>query len=129
VKKTTQELRDERARQLDIIDDVLKTAAEAKRSLTDEERATHDDAVAAIETPETGLDAEIARALIEDGDILRSGSAEARRNRYAVPNINTKGAYSVGAGVTRDLDELLWAQPPKRSAAATASQPSRSSRW
>jgi HK97 family phage major capsid protein len=106
--KTVQELMDERARHLDVIDDVINTAKEAKRSLTDDERERHDAAVAAIEG-EGGLDAEIARAEVEAADGERLAAHELRRSRYDVPNINVRGNESVGAGVTRSLDSLLWA--------------------
>lgn len=107
---TVQELRDERARQLDIIDEVLRTAREdGNRPLTDEERTRHDDAVTAIEAPETGLEAQIVRAEVAEGDAARHTAHEARRSRYAVPNVNVNGNRSVGADVTRNLDDLLWA--------------------
>jgi HK97 family phage major capsid protein len=106
--KTKQELLDERARLLNIIDDVLNTAKEAQRALTPEERTRHDEAVAELEG-EDGLDAQIVRATEEEGDISRAAAHEARRSRFDVPNINVKGNHSVGAGVTRSLDALLWA--------------------
>lgn len=105
--KKKQELIDERARHLDTIDEILRAVKE-RGSWTDEDRATHDTAVTAIEGDE-GLDAEIARATIEDADNDRVEGRELRRSRYAVPNINVKGSDSVGAGVTRDLDEILCA--------------------
>lgn len=106
---TIQELRDQRARQLDIIDDVLRTAREAGRTtLTDEERTRHDEAVAAIEGDD-GLDALIVRATVDAADGERFAAHEARRSRFDVPNVNVRGGNAVGAGVTRNLDELLWA--------------------
>lgn len=103
--KTLQELQDERARALNIIDEVLATAKEANRSLTADERVRHDDAVKVYDD----LSADIVRAQEAEGDIARSEAAEVRRSRYAVPAINVKGSESVGADVTRNLDHLLWA--------------------
>ncbi len=107
--KTKQELIDARVEQLNIIDDIIRTAKEANRPLTDDERTRHDAAVAAIEDPKTGLDAEIVRASTEEADAERVAAHEVRRSRYAVPMVNVKSAESVGAGVTRNLDALLWA--------------------
>lgn len=106
--KTLQELKDERARLLDVIDDVIRTATEEARPLTDEERARHDEAVRTIEGPE-GLDADIVRTAAAAEDDARIAGAEVRRSRYAVPNINVHGSSAVGSDVTRNLDELLWA--------------------
>ena len=107
--QTLQELQDERARALNIIDEILATAKEANRSLTADERVRHDDAVKVYDD----RSADIVRTQEAEGDIARSEAAEVRRNRYSVPAINVKGSSSVGAGVTRDLDELLWATGDK----------------
>ena len=114
--KTKQELIDERAKALNVIDDILRTAKEAGRGLTDDERALHDTTVNLIEGDD-GLDAQIVRATIEEGDIARHTAGDARRNRYDVPNINVRAADSTGAGVTRNLDALLWATADKVTAA------------
>lgn len=106
--KTKKELLDERAQQLNVIDDVIRTAKEAGRGWTDEERAKHDAAVALVEG-EGGLDDQIARSAVAEGDESREAAHEARRSRYDVPNINVAGTHSVGADVTRNLDSLLWA--------------------
>lgn len=102
---TITDLRDERAGLLDQIDDILNTAREAERSLTDEERAKHDELVAQVEG-EDGLDAQIARAEVEAEDEDRYSGAEVRRAKYATVNVNT-AATPVHA--TRSLDEILWA--------------------
>lgn len=116
MKPTKQELIDARALKLNAIDDIIKTAKEAKRSLTDDERVQHDALVDEIEGPANtdgirsgGLDGEIARATAEQGDTDRFDGQEIRRARYAVPNINVNGNNTVGADVTRNLDQLLWA--------------------
>lgn len=106
--KTKKELLDERARQLDIIDDVIRTAKEQGRPFTDDERVRHDEAVAAIEG-DAGLDEMIARASVEEDDAERVAAHDVRRARYAVPNVNVKAGASVGGDVTRNLDALLWA--------------------
>ena len=103
--KTKQMLIDERAKQLDIIDDIIRTATEAARPLTEAERATHDAAVAAIEGTD-GLDSQITRASEVEGDAVRVAAHEARRSHYAVPHINT-GGEAVRSG--HNLDALLWA--------------------
>lgn len=105
---TKQELLDARAQQLNVIDDILKTAKEANRSLTPEEQANHDIAVALIEG-ETGFDAEIARCITAENDSARSNAQEIRRTRYASVNVAVNGNHSVGAGITRNLDDLYWA--------------------
>ncbi len=105
--KTLAELRDERARALTAIDDIIRSAKAANRtSLTEEERVRHDELVASIEGAD-GLDAEIARAAAAEGDIVRFESADARRSRYQTVNTNTGAASSVQRG--RDLNEILWA--------------------
>lgn len=102
--KTLQELIDERAKIYDAIDVIIDTVKEAQRSFTDEERVEHD---ALVVEAEAASDAIRAYGLDAD-DALRLAGPEARRS-IPVPNINVRGANSVGAGVTRDLNELLWA--------------------
>lgn len=103
-----QDLIDARARKLDEIDVIIQTAAEAKRSLSDDERAKHDALVAEVEGDE-GLDVAIRNARAAEGDAVRTANQEARRSAsFPVPNIAVKGASSVGADVTRNLDALLW---------------------
>lgn len=98
------DLRDERAKLLDEIDDILNTAREASRSvLEDDERSRHDAAVARVDE----LDAAIAEAEIARADADRFDGAEARRARYTSVNVNTASTPSVTA--TRSLDEVLWA--------------------
>lgn len=95
-----QALRDQRARQLDTIDDVLRTAQlDGGRSLTPAERQRHDTAVATADA----LEDAIRTAGAEPGAISRS--------RFDAPNVNVHGSYSPGAGreATRSLDALLWA--------------------
>lgn len=106
--KTKQELIDERAVQLNVIDDIIRTATAAGRNLSDDERARHDAAVALVEGPD-GYDVQITRAAETEGDAARAAEQEIRRNRYAVPNVNVKGDSAPGADVTRNLDALLWA--------------------
>jgi HK97 family phage major capsid protein len=107
--RTLQELQDERARLLNVIDDVIRTAqADGGRALTDDERTRHDDAVTALEGPD-GVDAQIVIRTAEAGDADRAAAHIARSARFNVPNVNVRGNESVGAGVTRDLDEILWA--------------------
>ena len=106
--RTLEELRNERARLLDQIDDILDTARADERLLTDEERARHDDLVAQVEGPDTGLDARIAAAVAAEGDAARRSSQEARR-QVPVPNVNVRGSRSPGADTSRDLDAWLWA--------------------
>ncbi|MEV4416126.1 phage major capsid protein [Catellatospora sp. NPDC049609] len=104
--QTLQEMRDERARVLAAIDDILNTAREAGRSVLDDaERTRHDELVAQLETPETGLDALIARSEVADGDAARF-AAHATRSVTAAPMINVAGPSARGS---RSLDELLWA--------------------
>ena len=101
---TVEELERSRAQQLDIIDDCIRTARE-RGSWTDEDRARYDAAVAEAER----LDGDIRRSRIEQADAAREQSAEALRSRFHVPNVAVKGSASVGADVTRSLDEWLWA--------------------
>ena len=90
----THHFRDQRARQLDIIDDVIRTAKEQNRNPTAEEKSRHDAAV----------------ILFEHYDELeRSAGTSARSGSFPVPNVNVRGSDSVGADVTRNLDSILWA--------------------
>jgi HK97 family phage major capsid protein len=102
--KTLLELRDERARKLTEIDDILRTAVES--GWTDDDRARHDSLVAELEGDD-GLDAQIARAEIVDADTRRVESADARRSRYMTVNVPTGGDHAVKGD--RHLDDLLWA--------------------
>lgn len=104
---TVQDLRDQRAGILNQIDDILNTAKEAGRDLTDDERTEHDKLVASIEG-EDGYDKRIAAAVTAEADAARFRNQEQRRT-IPVPNINVKGSSSVGDGVTRNLDAWLWA--------------------
>lgn len=105
---TVEALADKRAQYLNDIDVILNTAKEAKRDLTAQERVDHDAIVALIEGP-GGLDSKIAAATLAAADEARFNGQETRRAAFAVPNINVRGDKSVGAGVTRDLNALLWA--------------------
>lgn len=100
---TTQELETQRASQLDIIDDILRTAKEQERALTDDERTRHDAAVSEIDK----LDGDISRAKLADADQDRFTAAEVRRSRYSVPNVNL-GTSDALRG-SHNLDALLWA--------------------
>ena len=102
---TITDLTDERAKVLDEIDDIINTAKEASRSLTDEERARHDELVAKVEG-DGGLDEVIRSAQLDAEDSARFESAEVRRARYATVNVNTAASP---AHASRSLDELLWA--------------------
>jgi len=104
--KTKQELIDERARQLDVIDDIIRTAKEEARPFTDDERLRHDAAVAVIEGDD-GLDEQIVRTGTTEADAVRVASHEARRGRYSVPNVNV-GDNDIARG-EHNLDALLWA--------------------
>jgi HK97 family phage major capsid protein len=102
---TLTDLVDARAKALDEIDDIINTAKEAQRGLTDEERTRHDELVRSVEGDD-GYDVAIRAATLEQEDAGRIGAAEARRARYATVNVNTAGAP---AHANRTLDELLWA--------------------
>lgn len=97
------DLTDERVTALDRIDDILNTAREASRALTDDERTEHDELVTRCEQ----IDGELAEIELSRSDNERYEAAETRRRRYAVPNVNTGGAAPAHA--SRSLDELLWA--------------------
>jgi len=105
---TVEALADKRAQYLNDIDVILNTAKEARRDLTAQERVDHDAIVALIEGA-GGLDSQIAAATLAAADEARFNGQETRRAAFAVPNINVRGDKSVGAGVTRDLNALLWA--------------------
>ncbi|MEM9516034.1 MAG: phage major capsid protein [Actinomycetota bacterium] len=106
--QTIEDLRNERARVLDQIDDILNTAREDdERTLTDDERTRHDALVAQIEGDE-GLDIRIAAAVNAEADAQREQAQEARR-QVPVPNVNLRSSRTPGADVTRSLDALLWA--------------------
>lgn len=100
--RTLTELRDERARVATEMDEIVRTASDAERELTDDERARFDSLDGDFET----LTGSIQRAETLDGDVRRSDRA-AEINRMAVPNINRIGQAPAAEG--RDLDELLWA--------------------
>lgn len=100
--ETIAELRDQRARKLTEIDDIIATAKQSG-SFADAERARHDALAAEID----GLDAEIARATVAEQDTARFESAEARRSRYLTVQTNPSTDSNVRRG--RSLDELLWA--------------------
>ncbi len=99
---TLQELRDERGQVFETMDEILRTAREAERELTDEERTQFDTAQARFDELTTELDA----AVIRDGDERRSAGFNLRQ-RFAVPNVNI--ITDPPAGANRSLDELLWA--------------------
>lgn len=104
--KTKQELLDERARHLNVMDECVRATKEAGlAAMSDEDRKRFDEAKAAIET----IDTDVTRMTVEAGDAARFDELDTMRSRYNVPNINVKGDKSVGAGVTRNLDALLWA--------------------
>ena len=109
---TVQALEDQRAQFLNQIDVILDAAKEAKRDLTDQERADHDAIVEQIEG-KNGLDEQIAAAKTKAADESRYGRQQARASaNYPVPNVSVRGGDSVGANVTRDLDDMLWATSP-----------------
>lgn len=100
---TAADLRDERARVLTEIDDILETARSAGRStLDDDERTRHDDAVARHDA----LNTQIADAEVTEGDAARFEAQALRSVAYAAPAAN-QGFEPVAA--SRSLDELLWA--------------------
>lgn len=95
--------RDEAARQLNIADEVIRSAKAENRGFTDDERTRHDEAIRSYEL----LIDEADKATTEAGDAARIAAHEVRRSRFDVPNINVRGSYSVGAGVTRSLDDMF----------------------
>ena len=104
--KTKQELLDERARHLNVMDECVRATKDAGLAvMSDDDRKRFDDAKAAI----AETDAELTRMSAEEGDAARFGDLDSLRSRFNVPNVNVRGDKSVGAGVTRDLDALLWA--------------------
>ena len=98
---TITDLRDERARQLDAIDDIVRTAKDAGRGLTDDERTAIDAATARADE----LEGDIARAAVADADIVRMSAADSRRG-LPVPHVNLNRD---AVRANRSLDELLWA--------------------
>jgi HK97 family phage major capsid protein len=131
---TVQALRDQRAQFLNDIDVILDAAKEAKRDLTDQERVDHDALVASVEGEwegegptrhivKPGLDQAIAAAVAKEADTGRFSNQETRRSaNFPVPNVNVRGSGSVGANVTRDLDDMLWATAPTVMASNGRSQ-------
>ena len=107
--KTLQDLIDDRARGLDAIDDILRSAAErpeAERSLTADERADHDYLAACCDE----LSGEIARANeANENDLIRANQEIRRSWTPPVVNVNTLGGSGAPATASRSLDELLWA--------------------
>jgi HK97 family phage major capsid protein len=100
--KTVQELRDERAALLDQIDDILRTAKAEERSMTDDERSTHDGLVTQVDAADDAIRAAVA----DEGDAVRFAAQDARKAAF-VPNIAVRGASSPKGD--HDLDALLWA--------------------
>lgn len=96
------DLEAERAAALDRIDDILDTAEQAERALTDDERVEHDALAARCDT----IDGLLADMDLARSDQERHTAREARRARYSVPNVNTSPEP---AHASRSLDELLWA--------------------
>jgi len=118
---TVQELRDEKAKLLNQIDDILNTAKAAKRDLTAQERVDHDALVDQIEGEE-GLDAQITAAEVKAADDARfDRQAERHSARFPTPNVNLNRP-AVGAGVTRNLDDLLWATDENVQAGSISAQ-------
>jgi HK97 family phage major capsid protein len=116
-------LADKRAQYLNDIDVILNTAKDAKRELTPQERVDHDAIVALVEG-KGGLDEQIATAKATEADEARHAGQEARKAAFPTPNINVRGDYSVGANVTRDLDQMFWATADTvRAAQGTAAIP------
>lgn len=103
--QTIQELRDERARVLTTIDDIIATRAANGDAWTDEERTRHDEAVAQFNE----LGDEIVRAETAEGDVARV-QAHAVRSQAPVPAFNVnlnRSEFRDG----RSLDDLLWSTP------------------
>ena len=103
--RTIQDLIDDRARGLDAIDDILRSAAErpeAERSLTADERADHDYLAACCDA----LSADIARAhQANENDLVRANQEIRRGWTPPVVNVNRIGIAPPTA--SRSLDELL----------------------
>lgn len=105
------ELRDERAIELDLIDQIIGTAKEAGRDLTAEEERRHDASVAVVER----LSAIIDR---DTDSITRARNT----GRVPVPDIPLSNRNPSGAiARAHTLDELLWATP-ERTASGTISR-------
>lgn len=105
---TVDALRDERARVLNQIDDILNTVREAGRAMNDQERADHDALVAQVEHPETGLDRRI-RDAVAQYDTAQAAAAQESRRSIPVPHVNVRSSDSTGAGVSRSMNDWLWA--------------------
>ncbi len=99
---TVQDLIDERARVLDQIDDIIRTATEADRTFTDEERVEHDELV----VRSASIEGDIGRLRIIAEDAARFAAQDARRST-AIPMVNTITVAPPTAN--RSLTELLWA--------------------
>jgi HK97 family phage major capsid protein len=103
----TQALRDQRARHLDQIDDIVRTAKERGQSRL----SAADQAL--VDRHTTAADV-LAETLSELGgtDAVRSGTTH---RKFSAPNVNVRGAYSAGADsdMTRNLDAVLWATADK----------------
>jgi HK97 family phage major capsid protein len=119
--QTIDDLVVERARGLDAIDDILRTAAErpeAERALTADERADHDYLVAACDDLET----QISRAHeANDNDLIRANH-EVRRG-WTPPTVNVNRIGVAPATATRSLDELLHASAETVVTASGARNP------
>ena len=99
---TLDELRERRAAVVQEIDDIIDTARDEERDLSDDERARHDTLAGEFDD----LDTQITRAEAHESDVRRFTEHD-RRRRYAVPMVNTITDAPVSA--SRSLDELLWA--------------------
>jgi HK97 family phage major capsid protein len=108
--KTIQELKDERARQLTIMEDAVRATRDAGlTTMTDDDRLRFDGAKSALEA----VNAEITEAEKVAGDAVRMDGLDEIKRSFSVPNINVKGDRAPGSDVTRNLDELLWATAEK----------------
>ena len=103
--KTVADLERERASAYDQIDDILNTAKEANRGLTDDERAKHDEILRSVEG-EGGLNEQLAAAELAEGDAVRFAGQTSRR---VIPTVNVNLNKPNVGEVTRNLDALLWA--------------------
>jgi hypothetical protein len=102
---TIQEMADDRARGLDAVDDIIRTAQEAERPLTDAERADIDYINAHVDA----YTADITRARQDEGDQVIRANHDARRSWTAPQTVNFNTITTAPATATRSLDELLWA--------------------
>lgn len=104
--KTITELRDERARQLTIMEDAVRATRDANLPvMSDDDRLRFDGAKTEVER----LNAEITEAEKVEGDAVRMGEFDTIKRSFNVPNINVAGNRGAGSDVTRNLDALLWA--------------------